>query len=130
MGRLVHAELTGHGVEVLTSTAVTRTGRAPAGSTGRLRVDAKVTDGRSVERSVDLVLVVVGVRPDTELAAAAPQTEGPSVMHPLRQPASIPSGTSGSLPWPGGESLIRIAGREALRACPSRNDTQRGLRPG
>jgi NADPH-dependent 2,4-dienoyl-CoA reductase/sulfur reductase-like enzyme len=70
LGRLVHAELTGHGVEVLTGTAVTRIGREPAGSTGRLRVDAKAADGQAVTRSVDVVLVVVGVRPDTELAAA------------------------------------------------------------
>jgi NADPH-dependent 2,4-dienoyl-CoA reductase/sulfur reductase-like enzyme len=71
LGRLVHAELTGHGVEVLTGTAVTRISRAPAGSTGRLRVDAKAADGHAVTRSVDMVLVVVGVRPDTELAATA-----------------------------------------------------------
>ena len=70
LGCLVHAELAAHGVEVLTGTAVTRIGRSPAGSSGRLLVDAKGADGRAVTRSADVVLVVVGVRPDTELAAA------------------------------------------------------------
>jgi NADPH-dependent 2,4-dienoyl-CoA reductase/sulfur reductase-like enzyme len=69
LGRLVHAELAAHGVEVLTGTAVTRIGRASSGSSGRLLVDAKGADGQAVTRSVDMVLVVVGVRPDTELAA-------------------------------------------------------------
>jgi NADPH-dependent 2,4-dienoyl-CoA reductase/sulfur reductase-like enzyme len=70
LGRLVHAELAGHGVEVLTGTAVTTIARAPAGSSGRLRVDAQAA-GNGVTRDVDMVLVVVGVRPDTGLAAAA-----------------------------------------------------------
>jgi NADPH-dependent 2,4-dienoyl-CoA reductase/sulfur reductase-like enzyme len=71
LGRLVHAELATRGVEVLAGTAVTRIGRAPSGGSGRLSVDARGADGGAVTRSVDMVLVVVGVRPDTELAAAA-----------------------------------------------------------
>jgi NADPH-dependent 2,4-dienoyl-CoA reductase/sulfur reductase-like enzyme len=71
LGRLVHAELASHSVEVLTGTAVTRIGRAPSGSSGRLLVDAQGAAGPAVSRNVDMVLVVAGVRPDAELAAAA-----------------------------------------------------------
>ena len=67
LGALVHAELQRHGVEVLTNTAVTEIARA---ADGALMVSA-THSGESVSRTVDLVLVVVGVRPDTELAAAA-----------------------------------------------------------
>jgi NADPH-dependent 2,4-dienoyl-CoA reductase/sulfur reductase-like enzyme len=63
LGRLVHAELERHGLTVRTSstvTAIERTGK-------RLRVsgDPDLTIG------ADLVLVVVGVRPDTRLGEAA-----------------------------------------------------------
>jgi NADPH-dependent 2,4-dienoyl-CoA reductase/sulfur reductase-like enzyme len=71
LGALVHAQLAGHGVEVLTGTAVKAISRAPAGGEGRLRVEAATTGGEPVRRDVDLVLVVVGVRPDTGLAADA-----------------------------------------------------------
>jgi NADPH-dependent 2,4-dienoyl-CoA reductase/sulfur reductase-like enzyme len=71
LGQLVRAQLADHGVEVLIGTAVTRIGRAAAGSPARLIVEARTADGRPVSRSTDMVLVVVGVRPDTELAAAA-----------------------------------------------------------
>jgi NADPH-dependent 2,4-dienoyl-CoA reductase/sulfur reductase-like enzyme len=69
IGALVRDQLVTHGVEVLTDTAVMKISRNPGG-TGRLRVDAKSSEG-DVHREVDMVLVVVGVRPDTELAAAA-----------------------------------------------------------
>jgi NADPH-dependent 2,4-dienoyl-CoA reductase/sulfur reductase-like enzyme len=58
-------------VEVLTGAAVKRVARAPNGSAGRLQVEAVGVDSVAITRSVDLVLVVVGVRPDAELAAAA-----------------------------------------------------------
>jgi NADPH-dependent 2,4-dienoyl-CoA reductase/sulfur reductase-like enzyme len=67
LGVLVHAELTEHGVEVLTGTAVTRIDRAG----GELHVEAATVDGSTIARTVDLVLVVVGVRPENKLAAAA-----------------------------------------------------------
>src|SRR4029453_10019464 len=67
LGVLVHAELTEHGVEVLTGTAVTRIDRAG----GELHVEAATVDGSTIARTVDLVLVVVGVRPESKLAAAA-----------------------------------------------------------
>jgi len=71
LGGLVHAELAARGVSVLTGTAVTAVGRAPAGAPGRLCVEAVAGDGEPVTRFADLVLVVVGVRPDTELAVSA-----------------------------------------------------------
>ncbi len=67
LGALVHAELERHGVEVLTNTAVTAIART---DTGALTITAS-HDSQPVSRTVDFVLVVVGVRPDTELAADA-----------------------------------------------------------
>lgn len=70
LGAVVHAELVAHGVEVLTRTTVQRVARAGDGRS-RLTVHATGPDGTPVTRAADLVLVVVGVRPDTGLAAAA-----------------------------------------------------------
>lgn len=70
LGTLVHTQLVDHGVEVLCRTAVTRIHKAPSGSAGRIQVDGVGPDGE-VARFADVVLVVVGVRPDTELAASA-----------------------------------------------------------
>ncbi|MFY9887883.1 MAG: FAD-dependent oxidoreductase [Streptosporangiaceae bacterium] len=71
LGGLVHAELAAHGIEVLTSTTVQQISRANSDVAGRLRVTARTSTDETVERSADVVLVVTGVRPDTELAAAA-----------------------------------------------------------
>ena len=71
LGSLVHSELSDHGVEVLTETAVTRVALAPAGSPGRLQVDGRSISDGEIQRFTDMVLVVVGVRPDTELAGGA-----------------------------------------------------------
>jgi len=71
LGALVHAELSGRGVQVLTGTTVRAVRKAAPGEGGRLRVEAVTADGEPVTRHADLVLVVVGVRPDTELAKAA-----------------------------------------------------------
>jgi NADPH-dependent 2,4-dienoyl-CoA reductase/sulfur reductase-like enzyme len=71
LGTLVHTELAARGVEVLTGTAVRQISRNPAGKAGRLQVEATAADGTAVTRLTDMVLVVVGVRPDTDLAAAA-----------------------------------------------------------
>lgn len=68
LGTLVRAELVEHGIEVLTGTTVKAVSRE---ADDRLRVEATGTDGEAVTRLVDLVLVVVGVRPDTALAAEA-----------------------------------------------------------
>ena len=71
LGTLVHGQLTGHGADILTGTTVRQISRAPGDQAGRLRVDATTTGGQALTRSADLVLVVVGVRPDTNLAAKA-----------------------------------------------------------
>jgi len=76
LGALVRAELECHGVEVLTGTAARQISRAAPGEAGRLRVEAQAADGTAVTRPADMVLVVVGVRPDTELAAGAGATLG------------------------------------------------------
>jgi NADPH-dependent 2,4-dienoyl-CoA reductase/sulfur reductase-like enzyme len=76
LGALVHAELAGHGVEVLTGTTVQAVTRAQAGQPGRLQVEATAADGSAVTRAADMVLVVVGVRPDTTLTADAGATLG------------------------------------------------------
>ncbi|RWZ67714.1 CoA-disulfide reductase [Labedella populi] len=72
LGSLVHDELTRNGVDVVTGArvgAVTRAG-------GRLTV-AGEDDSGSFARTADLVLVVVGVRPNTGLLTAAGATTGP-----------------------------------------------------
>ncbi|HZR53830.1 MAG TPA: FAD-dependent oxidoreductase [Streptosporangiaceae bacterium] len=71
LGALVHAELAARGVAVLTGTTVTAVSKAPAGAAGRLCVEAVAGDREPVTRFADLVLVVAGVRPDTELAVSA-----------------------------------------------------------
>jgi NADPH-dependent 2,4-dienoyl-CoA reductase/sulfur reductase-like enzyme len=71
LGGLVHAELAGHGVQVLTGTTVRQISRAKPGHAGRLQVEATTADGTAVTRHADMVLVVVGVRPETTLAAEA-----------------------------------------------------------
>ena len=71
LGTLVHAELAAHGVQVLTGTTVTAISKALPGASGRLQVQAATATGGPVTRHADVVLVVVGVRPDTALAAAA-----------------------------------------------------------
>ena len=71
LGALVHAELAARGVEVLTGTAVNSVWKAAPGAAGRLRVEAVTSAGEPVTRHADLVLVVVGVRPDTSLAFSA-----------------------------------------------------------
>jgi NADPH-dependent 2,4-dienoyl-CoA reductase/sulfur reductase-like enzyme len=70
LGALVRTQLSDHGVEVLTGATATRISLRPRDGGGRLRVDATTTAG-DVHRCVDMVLLVVGVRPDTELAATA-----------------------------------------------------------
>ena len=74
IGALVHGQLAGQGVDVRTGTAVRSIERAD----GRgLVVTADTGGGSEVRCEADLVLVVVGVRPDTELAAAAGEARTP-----------------------------------------------------
>jgi NADPH-dependent 2,4-dienoyl-CoA reductase/sulfur reductase-like enzyme len=76
LGQLVHAQLVASGVEVLTGTTVQQITHTDADGAGRLQVEATAADGTAVTRLADLVLVVVGVRPDTTLAASAGATLG------------------------------------------------------
>jgi NADPH-dependent 2,4-dienoyl-CoA reductase/sulfur reductase-like enzyme len=71
LGAHVHAELAAHGVEVLAGTTVRQISRGITGQAGRLEVQATAAGGTAVTRLADLVLVVVGVRPETTLAAEA-----------------------------------------------------------
>jgi NADPH-dependent 2,4-dienoyl-CoA reductase/sulfur reductase-like enzyme len=58
-------------VEVLAGTTVRAISKAPPGGPGRLDVTATSADGTAVTCAADMVLVVVGVRPETTLAAEA-----------------------------------------------------------
>jgi NADPH-dependent 2,4-dienoyl-CoA reductase/sulfur reductase-like enzyme len=76
LGAHVHNELADHGVEVLTGTTVRQISCATSDQAGRLHVQATAADGTAVTRQADMVLVVVGVRPETTLAAEAGATLG------------------------------------------------------
>jgi NADPH-dependent 2,4-dienoyl-CoA reductase/sulfur reductase-like enzyme len=76
IGALVHAELAAQGVEVLTRTTARQISRASSADPARLRVEAQSASGGAISRMADIVLVVTGVRPDAELAAAAGVTLG------------------------------------------------------
>jgi NADPH-dependent 2,4-dienoyl-CoA reductase/sulfur reductase-like enzyme len=76
LGALVDAELTRHGVQVHTRstvTAITPTSDGPA----RLHVAGTGADNQPLGWDADLVLIVVGVRPDTNLLVAAGAKTGP-----------------------------------------------------
>src|SRR6266480_4762138 len=92
LGAHVHAELADHGVEVLAATTVRQISRATSGQAGRLQVQATAADGTAVTRRADMVLVVVGVRPETTLAAEAGATLG------VRGAISVDTGMRTNLP--------------------------------
>jgi NADPH-dependent 2,4-dienoyl-CoA reductase/sulfur reductase-like enzyme len=71
LGALVHAELSARGITVRTNTTVKRVTRAANSAAGRFQIDAVDSSGARLSAFADLVLVVVGVRPDTALAVAA-----------------------------------------------------------
>ena len=71
LGALVHHELERHAVTVACRTRVDAIAAAPTGSSSRLEVHATGPGEEPVRHPADVVLVVVGVHPDTELAAAA-----------------------------------------------------------
>ena len=73
LGALVHDELVKHGVDVHTNSTVTKISKTDTG----LHVDGTNTSGETLGWDVDLVLVVVGVRPDTDLLVAAGAQTGP-----------------------------------------------------
>ena len=71
MGALVNAELSTHGVDVRTNTTVKRDRPGSQGFGRSLPDRRRRVDRFRVTAFADLVLVVVGVRPDTALAAEA-----------------------------------------------------------
>ncbi|HEV8065633.1 MAG TPA: FAD-dependent oxidoreductase [Acidimicrobiales bacterium] len=71
LGSLVRAELDNNGVDVTTATKIGRIAGAESGGAGRLRVEGVGPQGQAQAWEVDLVLVSVGVRPDTSLLVAA-----------------------------------------------------------
>ena len=71
LGALVHAELHRHDTNVLCNTRVDAIDKAVERSTHPLEVHATGPDEQPLRLPADVVLVSVGVRPDTELAAAA-----------------------------------------------------------
>jgi NADPH-dependent 2,4-dienoyl-CoA reductase/sulfur reductase-like enzyme len=71
LGALVHAELERNGVTVRCGTRVQAIRAAASGSPSRLEVHAQDVSGEPLVFAADVVLVVVGVRPDSDLAAGA-----------------------------------------------------------
>jgi NADPH-dependent 2,4-dienoyl-CoA reductase/sulfur reductase-like enzyme len=71
LGALVRAQLDGHGVTVRSGTAVRAVSPAEPGAPGRLRVETAASDGTPGAVHADMVLVVTGVRPLTDLAVSA-----------------------------------------------------------
>lgn|GEM_PF-3643942 len=94
LGALVRAELSAHGVDVHTSTTVTRITRAEAGP-GRLHVEGSGPDNEPRGWDADLVLVVAGVQPDTDLLVAAGASTGPRGAASSTRPWPPASRTSG-----------------------------------
>jgi NADPH-dependent 2,4-dienoyl-CoA reductase/sulfur reductase-like enzyme len=92
LGTLVHAELAAHGVEVLTGTTVRAITKARPSQAGQLVVQATTPDGSPVTRATDMVLVVVGVRPETTLAADAGAALG------VKSAIAVDTGMHTSLP--------------------------------
>lgn len=71
LGGLVHTELREHGVDVLTGTTVTGIDKTQTGLTV-----TGTRHGDPITRTADVVLIVVGVRPNTELLEQAGATLG------------------------------------------------------
>jgi NADPH-dependent 2,4-dienoyl-CoA reductase/sulfur reductase-like enzyme len=97
LGALVHDELTDHGVEVITGTTVTAVEKTAAG----LLVTA-TRDGEPFTRTADLVLAVVGVRPNTELLerAGAALGAGRAVVVDDRMRTGLPN------VWAAGDGIV------------------------
>ena len=66
LAALVHDELTRHGVDVITNTTVTRVERDD-----KVLIVSGTHEGSEFEKTADLVLVVVGVQPNTDLLIRA-----------------------------------------------------------
>lgn len=133
-GALVHTELTAHGVEVLTSTTVSRIAPAHPGRGGALQVEATGPDG-PLTRAADLVLVVVGVRPDTTLAARAGAELGVrgaiAVDEGMRTnlPAVYAAGGLRGHPPPAAREHLAAAGHDRPQTGPGGRRERRGRGP-
>ncbi len=77
LGANVRGELVAHDVVVHTGSRVTRIAHAPAGRSGRLAIESVNTVNEPRTVVVDIALVVVGVRPEVELARGAGVRIGP-----------------------------------------------------
>jgi NADPH-dependent 2,4-dienoyl-CoA reductase/sulfur reductase-like enzyme len=71
LGALIRAELTNHGVDVHCGSRVDSILALPEGSGARLQVRATGPGGEPQHHPADVVLISVGVRPDTTLAVSA-----------------------------------------------------------
>lgn len=103
LGAIVHDELANYGVHVHTNTTVTRISRSEsAGAAGRLHVEGVGPDGQAMTWSVDVVLVVVGVRPDSDLLVQAGASTGP------RGAVSVDESMATGLPhvWAAGDCVV------------------------
>ena len=136
LGALVHAELAARGVEVLTGTTVQAISKAPPGGSGRLEVQATAADGSMVTRAADMVLVVVGVRPETTLAADAGAELG------VKGAIAVDTGMRTSLPGrvrrrglrdhpsPAARRDVPAAGHHRAQAGPGRRGERARREPG
>jgi len=97
LGTLVHTELDAHGVDVVTNTTISGIEKTPAG----LTVTGTHT-GEPFARTADLVLVVVGVRPNTELleSAGASLGAGRAVVVDERMRTGLPH------VWAAGDGIV------------------------
>ncbi len=78
LGALIHDELVKNGVDVHTNATVTRISKRDGVDSGAgLHVEGQANDGEALAWDVDLVLVVVGVHPDTDLLVRAGARTGP-----------------------------------------------------
>jgi NADPH-dependent 2,4-dienoyl-CoA reductase/sulfur reductase-like enzyme len=117
LGELVRGELDKHGVQLSTGVVVRSIRRAPDGAAGRLRVHGHPVDedgdGSALHWDVDLVLISVGVQPDTELLVAAGASTG------ARGAVLVDESMATGLPdvWAAGDCVVthhRLAGTTYL----------------
>jgi pyruvate/2-oxoglutarate dehydrogenase complex dihydrolipoamide dehydrogenase (E3) component len=106
LGALVHAELDRNGIDAHTRTTVTRVQCADNGS-DRVHVDGIGPDSQPMGWDVDLVLVVVGVRPDTDLLVRAGAATG------VRGVVVVDESMATGLPrvWAAGDCVTLLSGR-------------------
>ncbi|MBO0865799.1 MAG: FAD-dependent oxidoreductase [Mycobacterium sp.] len=99
LGSLIHAELVRNGVDVHTNTTATRIRRDDS---GRLHVAASGPDDAALSWQADVVLVVVGVRPDADLLVRAGAKTG------VRGAVEVDESMATGLPhvWAAGDCVV------------------------